>query len=205
MASSLRLHHEDGFVRLELFAPDGYPRLSASLLDALDTHLRRLLADRAYAGIVIHGSEKCFAAGADIREVGALSAAAALDFARRGQQLFERIASAPKPVVAAIAGHCLGGAFDLALACWARLAAPDARLGHPGPALGLLTGWGGTQRLPHLVGRAPALELLLLAEPLTADRALAIGLVDEVVAAGQLLPRAVERAAQMARLRAPSS
>jgi len=100
--------------------------------------------------------------------------------------------------VAAVSGYCLGGAFDLALACHARVAAADAVLGHPGVTLGLFTGWGGTQRLPGLIGRAQALELLLTGESVGAERALALGLVDELAPAGQLIPRAVARAEQLA-------
>lgn len=192
MASSLRLHRENEIIRLELLGPDGYPRLSASLLDELDTHVDALLVDSACAGLVIHGSEKCFAAGAEIAEVGALTPATALPFARRGQLLFEKIARATKPVVAAVAGYCLGGGFDLALACHARLATPEAVFGHPGTTLGLLTGWGGTQRLPQLIGRTRALELLLRGEPISAQQAQALGLVEEVVAGQELLPRARE-------------
>ena len=193
MASSLRLYRENEIICLELLGPDGYPRLSASLLDELDTQLDGLLEDSACSGFVIHGSEKCFAAGAEIAEVQALTPATALPFARRGQLLFEKIARATKPVVAAVAGYCLGGGFDLALACHARLATPDAVFGHTGTTLGLLTGWGGTQRLAQLIGRARALELLLRGEPVSAQEAQALGLVDEVVSGEELLPRARER------------
>lgn len=198
MPSSLRLHKENQIARLELTAPNNYPRLSASLLDDLDAHLDQVLGDATCEAIVIHGSEKCFAAGAEISEVGALTGASALPFARRGQLLFERIARAPKPVVAAVKGYCLGGGFDLALACWTRLAAPDATFGHPGSTLGLLTGWGGTQRLPQLVGRARALDLLLRSEPVGVKQALWIRLVDEVVPSEKLLPVAVARASALA-------
>lgn len=197
MPSSLRVHPEEGVVRLELTSSDGYPRLSASLLEELGLCVDRLLADPACEGIVIHGSETCFAAGAEIAEVGALSGTTALPFARHGQLVFEKIARATKPVVAAVAGYCLGGGFDLALACCWRLATPEAVFGHPGTSLGLLTGWGGTQRLPQLIGRAPALELLLRGEPVAAEQALALGLVDEVVSGEALLPRALDFARQV--------
>lgn len=196
MPPLLRLHSEEQgkVVRLELTGGNGYPRLSTSLLEELDSALSGLLADRTCTGIVIHGSDRCFAAGAEISEVAALTGLSALPFVRRGQLLFEKIAQAPKPVVAAVTGPCRGGAFDLALACWVRLAAPEATFGHPGPTLGLLTGWGGTQRLPQLIGRTRALELLLLGEPLSADRALALSLIDAVVPAERLLPEAAARA-----------
>lgn len=198
MASSLLLHAHGSVVRIELSNPDGYPRLSVALLGELEEHLDRLLADASCRALVLHGSEKCFAAGAEIAEVGTLTGVTALPFVQRGQLLFEKIAAAMKPVVAAVSGHCLGGGFDLALACHLRLASPDASFGHPGTTLGLLTGWGGTQRLPRLIGRAAALELLLRGQPISAEQALRVGLVDEVVAADRLLARAVECAAALA-------
>ena len=181
--------------RLEMLQANGYPRLSASLLRELEDSLDLLLPDAACAGLVLHGSDKCFAAGADIAEVGALTGSMALEFSRRAQLLFERLTESPKPVVAAVSGYCLGGGFDLALACHARLATPDAVFGHPGATLGLITGWGGTQRLPRLVGRAHAFELLLTGETVPAERALALGLVAELVPLERLLARAVECAA----------
>ncbi|MEE9234271.1 MAG: enoyl-CoA hydratase/isomerase family protein [Candidatus Acidoferrales bacterium] len=198
MASSLRLHAEGEILRLELTGPDGYPRLSASLLEEIEAHLDRLRADPACSGLVIHGSEKCFAAGAEISEVGALNEVTALPFTRRGQLLFEKIAHYSKPVLAAVAGYCLGGGFDLALACHLRLATPEAVFGHPGVTLGLFTGWGGTQRLPQLVGRGRALELLLTGSRISAERAQQIGLVDAVVEADRLLTKALERAGRLA-------
>ena len=195
----LRFHLEGNVARGDLASEDGYPRLSAALLDELEAALDTLLAEPGCAAVVLHGSEKCFAAGAEIAEVGALAGLTALPYARRGQLLFEKIATAKKPVVAAVSGYCLGGGFDLALACHARAATPEAVFGHPGVTLGLFTGWGGTRRLPQLIGRTRALELLLTGEAVEHERALALGLVDELAPAGQLIPRAVERAARLAR------
>jgi enoyl-CoA hydratase/carnithine racemase len=114
----VRLHREQQRVaRLELVQPDGFPRLTLSVLDELAEKLRLLFTDPDCSGIVIHGTQKCFAAGVEITEVNSLSGVVALDYARRTQLLFEEIAQAPKPVVAAINGFCLGGGFDLALAC----------------------------------------------------------------------------------------
>lgn len=194
MSSSLRLHLQGPVVRLELFGADGYPRLSTSLLVELDAHLDRVFALKSCKGIVIHGSEKCFAAGAEMGEIQALTGITALPFARRGQLLCEKITHAPKPLVAAVAGYCLGGGFDLALACRWRLATPAAVFGHPGATRGLLTGWGGTQRLPQLIGRTRALELLLKGTPLDAAHAWRLGIVDELVPPEKLLLRACERA-----------
>ena len=192
--SSIHMHLEGTIARVELWSADGYPRLTRALLGELDDQLDALLADSDCHGIVLHGSEKCFAAGAELAEVNALEGISALEFGRRGQLLFEKVAGAPKPVVAAITGHCLGGGFDPALACQARLAAPTATFGYPGATLGILTGWGGTQRLPRAIGRSQALELLLSGETVNAERALALGLVDAVVPGEKLLSRAVEHA-----------
>jgi len=177
-----------------LTQPDGFPRLTLAVLDELDAKLRPLLADPGCTGIVVHGTRKCFAAGAELAEVNSLSGVAALDYACRTQLLFEKIARASKPMVAAINGFCLGGGFDLALACHWRLSTPGAVLGHPGATLGLITGWGGTQRLPRLLGRSTALELLLAGRQVGVAKALAMGLVDEVLPEEALLPRALERA-----------
>jgi len=97
-----------------------------------------------------------------------------------GQALMNSIANFPATVIAAVEGHCMGGGFDLALACHRRIATPNAVFGHRGAALGLITGWGGTQRLPRLIGKARALELFVAAEKVTAHRALEIGLVDSI-------------------------
>lgn len=179
-----------------MFETDGYPRLSASLLGEIERALDSLLPDASCAGLVLRGTEKCFAAGAEIPEVSALSGASALEFSRGAQLLFERIAGSPKPVVAAVSGYCLGGGFDLALACHLRLATPDAVFGHPGATLGIITGWGGTQRLPRLVGRGRALGMLLGGESIDAEHALSIGLVTELVPYDELLSRAGDRAAR---------
>ena len=198
MPSLLRLHRDAPIARLELTAPDGFPRLTASLLRELGAALSQLLADPTCHAILLHGSDKCFAAGAEISELTALTGVTAVDFSRRAQLFFDRIANSPKPVVAAIRGYCLGGGLDLALACHYRLATPDAVFGHPGATLGLITGWGGTQRLPRLLGRAAALEMLLLGETISAEQALQCGLVDEVVGADGLYARAAARVAQAA-------
>ncbi len=202
MPPLLQVHHHQGVFRLELLGENGYPRLSTSLLYELEDAFARLSGDSSCRAIVIHGSDKSFAAGAEIAEVGALTGAAALDFSRSAQLFFERLACSPKPIVAAINGYCLGGALDLALACHYRLATPDAVLGHPGATLGLITGWGGTQRLPRLLGRAQTFELLLLGQPINAEQALRMGLVDEIVQDSQFLESALARAQRLSRERA---
>ena len=130
--------------------------------------------------VIFTGSGDVFASGADLREIAELANERAADFAISGQSLMAKIAALPQITVAAVNGFCFGGALDLALACDRRIASPNASFAHPGSGLGIITGWGGTQRLPHLVGTANALELFFTAAPITANRALEIGLVDEI-------------------------
>lgn len=129
--------------------------------------------------LVISG-EHNFSVGADLNEIAALTGPEACAFSAMGQALMHSIAAYPAPVIAAVEGHCMGGGLDLALACHRRIAAPHAVFGHRGAALGLITGWGGTQRLPRLIGKGRALELLVAAEKIPAARALEIGLVDAI-------------------------
>lgn len=143
---------------------------------------------------VVTGTEKCFAAGADLAEVSALTAVEALRFAEMGQSVMRAIEHARKPVIAAIRGYCLGGGLDLALACHVRVASSDAVFAHPGAALGILTGWGGTQRLPRSLGhggRAQALEMLTTGEKFTAEEVYRWGLLSKVVAPDRVLPVAM--------------
>ncbi len=115
-----------------------------------------------------------------MNEIAALTGGGAYEFAAMGQGLMNAVANFPAPTYAAVWGYCMGGGLDLALACRYRIAHPHAVLGHRGAALGLITGWGGTQRLPRLVGRAKALEMFLAAEKVHAPKALEIGLVDGI-------------------------
>ena len=130
--------------------------------------------------LILTGGEKFFSAGADLSEIQTLTASAALAFAKAGQRLMTAIARFSAPVYAAIRGYCMGGGLDLALACHSRIAAPNAVFGHRGAALGLVTGWGGTQRLPRLVGKSTALAMFAAAEKIHAQQALSIGLIDGI-------------------------
>ncbi len=130
--------------------------------------------------VIITGNEKFFSAGADLNEISRLTGPEALEFSHAGQALMLAIDRFPVPVVAAIRGYCMGGGMDLALACDYRIAAPNAIFGHRGATLGVMTGWGGTQRLPRLIGKARALQVFLLAEMVPADEALRMGLLDKI-------------------------
>ena len=130
--------------------------------------------------IILTGAEDVFASGANIKELTKLDCESAKDFAFTGQNLFQSVADCTVLTVAAINGFCMGGALDLALACDIRVASKDAILAHPGVSLGIITGWGGTQRLPKLIGRARSLEFLLTARRMASKEAFAIGLVSGV-------------------------
>ena len=130
--------------------------------------------------LIVAGNERFFSVGADLNEISRLSGPQAFEFSRRGQKLTLAVDRFPVPVMAAIRGYCMGGSMDLALACDYRVASPDAVFGHRGASLGVITGWGGTQRLPRLIGRARALQMFLLAEMVPAEEALRIGLVDAI-------------------------
>jgi enoyl-CoA hydratase/carnithine racemase len=127
-----------------------------------------------------------------------LSGIRAREFAATGQALLDRIARFPVPVVAAVRGFCLGGGFDLALACHERVATFNASFGHPGASLGLMTGWGGTQRLPRLIGKSAALHVLLTGERIPATQALTLGLVHELASSQDLVACAARRAEALA-------
>lgn len=178
--SDLYFRAEDaGGVRvLRLLSRDGTNRLTQACLRALLDGFREW--KQIPEPVIITGNQKFFSAGADLQEIRALTGVEALDFARGGQQLMQAIRCFPSPVYAAIAGYCMGGGLDLALACHHRIAAPDAVFGHRGAALGLITGWGGTQTLPRLIGKAQALAMLVGAEKIHAAEALRLGLVDAV-------------------------
>ena len=154
-------------------------RLTAECVLALTEAIRKLGSEKH--PLVITGNEKFFSAGADLKEILALDGPAGLEFSRTGQELMRSVEHFPAPVYAAICGYCMGGGLDLALACHRRIAAPHAVFGHRGAALGLITGWGGTQRLPRLIGRARTLEMFVAAEKISATPALRMGLVEAVV------------------------
>lgn len=154
--------------------------LSAFVLRELHELLDGVTADRSTRGLVFTGVGDVFASGADLREIAAITGDTAAEFARLGQGLMRKIETCPKPVTAAINGYCFGGALDLALACGRRIASPGALFAHPGADLGIITGWGGTQRLPRVVGEAKALEMFFTAKRVAASEALEIGLVERI-------------------------
>ena len=157
-----------------------FSSLSVSALSDLDEAFSTLSARADINALIITGTGDVFASGADIRELQTLTPESARAFAGRGQHLFQRIADARQLTVAAVNGYCMGGGLDLALACRLRVAGPSAVFAHPGARLGVITGWGGTQRLPKLIGAARALEMFTTARRLSADEALEFGLISRI-------------------------
>jgi enoyl-CoA hydratase len=180
----------DQVATVTLNRPKVLNALNAETFDVLEAVFRALTADASVRVILLTGTEeKAFAAGADINELVSVNAEAGFAKACRGQGIFGLIESCGKPVIALINGFALGGGCELAMACTMRLASEKARLGQPEVKLGLIPGYGGTQRLPRLVGEPAALKLLLTGEIIDAAEALRIGLVDEVVPAERLMER----------------
>ena len=176
----MRLESSGRVTILRLASPDGTNRLTQSLISGLTHTIHSLSEPTQPNPLIITGNDKFFSAGADLEEIVALNAADALGFSLAGQELMNTIERLPAPTSAVISGYCMGGGLDLALACRHRIAAPSAIFGHRGAALGLITGWGGTQRLPRLIGKGRALQMFLAAEKIHAREALAIGLVDRI-------------------------
>jgi enoyl-CoA hydratase/carnithine racemase len=169
---------EQGIPLLHLHSADGTNRLSKRCVLALCVTVRELAGSQK--PLVITGNDRFFSAGAELSEIAALEGPSAYEFSQMGQALMDAIDCFPAPVYAAVSGYCMGGGLDLALACHHRIASPHAIFGHRGAAFGLITGWGGTQRLPRLVGKGRALEMFVAAEKLIAQQALGIGLVDAI-------------------------
>ena len=163
---------------LRLQSEDGTNRLTRDCVLALTDTLGQLA--RENKPLVVAGNDRFFSAGADLEEISALDGPGAYEFSKMGQSLMSAIDHFPAPVYAAISGYCMGGGLDLALACRHRIASPHAVFGHRGAALGLITGWGGTQRLPRLIGKGRALEMFVAAEKITGAHALRMGLVDAI-------------------------
>jgi enoyl-CoA hydratase len=154
--------------------------ISLDTLQQLRSTTRALFARHDILAVIFTGTDDIFASGANIRELAQLDTKAALKFSKLGQELFQTMADARQVTIAAINGYCLGGGLDLALACDIRVASKSAIFSHPGARLGIITGWGGTQRLPRITKKGAALDVMLTARRLTSPEALALGLVTHV-------------------------
>lgn len=179
--------------------PERLNALNSATLDALHAAFDAAAADASVRVVVLTGSgPKAFVAGADIAEMSGLTPAEGRDFSLRGTRMMRRIERMPKPVIAMINGFALGGGLELAMSCHLRIAADSARVGQPEINLGLIPGFGGTQRLLRLAGRAATLELCLLGAPIDAARAHALGIVNRVVPAADLDAETMKIAEQLA-------
>ncbi|NND71785.1 MAG: hypothetical protein HKN43_09410 [Rhodothermales bacterium] len=190
---------EDHIAVVTINRPEKLNALNAEVIDDLDACFSALQADPTVRVVILTGTgEKAFVAGADIQQFTTLTTASATAFARRGQGVFNLIESLGKPVIAAVNGFALGGGCELALSCHVRIASSNARFGQPEVKLGVIPGYGGTQRLPRVVGHGIATEMIITGGMVDAERALNIGLVSKVVEQDQLLETALEMARTIA-------
>jgi enoyl-CoA hydratase len=177
-----------GIALITINRPQKLNALSGEVVSELGDAFDRVAADNGIRASILTGSgEKAFVAGADINELAAMSPVDARRLALRGQRILRRLETCGKPSVAAVNGFALGGGLELAMACTVRFASDNAKLGQPEVKLGIIPGYGGTQRLPRLVGRGRALEILLSGEPIGAEEAYRIGLVNAVVPQAELM------------------
>jgi enoyl-CoA hydratase len=196
---NLLLERDGAVAVLTINRPQVLNALNTPTLDELRRAVLDMKHDAAVRAVVITGAgEKSFVAGADINELAVQSPAQGKEHALRGQHVFDLIENMGKPVIAAINGYALGGGCELAMACTLRMAASTAKLGQPEINLGIVPGYGATQRLPRLVGKGVALDLLLTGRQMTADEALQIGLVNRVVPAAALRAEALALAQELA-------
>jgi len=199
--STILLDQQDAVATITLNRPDVLNALNTEMFDDLEQAFTTLSADPTLRAIILTGSgPRAFAAGADIRGLVSTDAISGLAVSRRGQQVFSQIESCGKPTIAAINGVALGGGCELALACHIRLASETARLGLPEAKLGLIPGYGGTQRLTRLISRGQALRMMLTGTILDAPEALRLGLIEELLPAADLLTRAQQLATTIASL-----
>lgn len=178
----LKTLDDNGVLTITLSRPEALNALNSTLLDELDKDMQEIYQNVKIRGAIITGEgEKAFAAGADISEISMLNMIQAFELSEKGQILFRQIEDSPKPMIAAVNGFALGGGCELAMACHVRIAVENAKFGQPETNLGLIPGYGGTQRLAKLVGHGKAMELILTGDLISALEAKEVGLVNHVV------------------------
>jgi enoyl-CoA hydratase len=193
MYTTLLTSLENGIFIVTINRPDKLNALNKDVFTDLDTMLKEVENNADIRGVIITGAgQKAFVAGADISEFLGLHGSQGMELARRGQEIFSRVEGCTKPVIAAVNGFALGGGCELAMACHMRIASENAKFGQPEVNLGLIPGYGGTQRLVQLIGKGRALELLMTAGMIDATTALQFGLANHVVTQEQLLNKAKE-------------
>ena len=188
----------DGVAVVTLNRPEALNALNDELLAALEGAFHSLSRDAGLRAVIITGAGKAFVAGADIKAMAGFSSLEARAFAHRGQRVFNMIEDFPHPVLAAVNGFALGGGLELAMACDLRIGSDKAKVGQPEVNLGVIPGFGGTQRLPRILGRAAAKYLLFTGETIGAERALQMGLFNEVTTPENLMTRCLEIARSIA-------
>lgn len=201
MASDVLVHAqiEDDIAILTLNRPDRRNALNRAMLSELGANLAMLSGRKDLRAVLIRGEGKAFAAGADIAEMKSLGSAQAMNVSRLAQRIFTAFEHLPQPTIALIHGFALGGGLELALACDIRIADKGAILGQPEVSLGIIPGFGGTQRLPRIVGRGRAMQMLLTGDPIDADTAFDYGLVTQVVSDEPLLDAGIKLAETLKR------
>jgi enoyl-CoA hydratase len=204
-SSILEIRNESGILILMLNRPEKLNALNRAVLQEIDAQIELAYTDASIKGIIITGSgNKAFAAGADISEFSSLKPHEAQLLSQEGQLIFQKIDKLNKPVIAAVNGFALGGGFELSLACHIRIASDNAKFGLPEATLGLLPGYGGTQRLPLIVGKGRAIEMMLTGEQVDATKALAWGIVNYVTTQEELIPTCISLLQKML-AKAPTS
>jgi len=197
---NLRLERRGAVTLLEVHRPAVLNALNRATLAEIESAALRFTEDPEQGALIVTGAgEKSFVSGADINELAVLDPRGAEDISRFGQRVLAALERSPKPVIAAINGYAFGGGCELALACHMRLASENAVLGLPEVSLGIIPGYGGTQRLPRLIGSGRALELMLSGGRVKADEAFRLGLVNRVVPQAQLLDQSIQLAEQILR------
>lgn len=197
---SVVLHErKDGVAILTINRPDKLNALNSEVLESLWNELLVLQSDREIGAVVVTGAgQKAFVAGADIAQLNEQDRVSGKVFAERGQRVFNLLEQLGKPVIAAVNGFALGGGCELALACHIRFASHNSVFGQPEINLGIIPGYGGTQRLPRVVGQARAMEIILSGDKVSAEQALQFGLVSRLYSQEDLLPNALAFASQLA-------
>jgi enoyl-CoA hydratase len=194
---SVTLVADDGIATLTVNRPDKLNALNTATIAELGVAIDEVRTRDDIRGLIVTGAGRAFIAGADISELAAETSVSARELALKGQRVFGRFETSPKPVIAAVNGFALGGGCELALACHIRIAAEQAKFGQPEVKLGICPGYGGTQRLARLIGKGRALQLLMTGETIDAAEAYRLGLVNRVVAADALIPAATEMLRQI--------
>lgn len=189
----VRREIKDGCGIIMVDRPEVLNALDRKTLDALKDSFRRIRSDTAVGVVILTGGgEKAFISGADIKEMAGLEPTEAVEFSKNGQDLTTLIDSFPKPVIAAVNGYALGGGCEIAVACHMRIASENAKFGQPEVNLGIIPGWGGTYRLPRIIGMGKAVEMITSGEIISAQEAKEIGLVNHVVNGDELMNKAME-------------